>query len=221
MINFHPDEKLLLSFVKAELPTSVSVAVSIHLEMCELCQSKVNQITAEQATSVFNLETSSVTTINSKSGGFAMMLDNIMEDESLDDVIIQEPKLLSVKEDSISLPRALQNLSLSDWSSLGKVSRTRIELEDDNIRSSILHIDQEGEVPTHTHKGFEITVMLSGSYSDSMGTYNKGDFIWLDGNHTHNPKTEEGCFCYTVVSDALHFTSGVSRLLNPIGKLIY
>jgi putative transcriptional regulator len=54
-----------------------------------------------------------------------------------------------------------------------------------------------------------------------MGTYHEGDFIWLDGKHTHNPITKEGCLCLTVASDSLHFTQGLTKILNPIGKFIY
>jgi len=43
----------------------------------------------------------------------------------------------------------------------------------------------------------------------------------LDGRHNHTPKTIEGCLCFTVVSSALHFNKGISKLLNPIGNLIY
>jgi len=84
-----------------------------------------------------------------------------------------------------------------------------------------LHIDADGEVPTHTHKGFEITLLLDGSFEDDMGTYHPGDFIELNGEHNHQPKTKEGCLCYTVADDALQFTEGFHKLFNPIGSLLY
>ncbi|MGO3300382.1 MAG: ChrR family anti-sigma-E factor, partial [Pseudoalteromonas sp.] len=42
-----------------------------------------------------------------------------------------------------------------------------------------------------------------------------------DGTHQHSPQTKNGCLCFTVVSSALHFNKGLSKLLNPIGNLIY
>ncbi|MFQ3312714.1 MAG: putative transcriptional regulator, partial [Colwellia sp.] len=30
-----------------------------------------------------------------------------------------------------------------------------------------------------------------------------------------------GCLCFTVANDALHFTQGINKLLNPIGSFIY
>jgi putative transcriptional regulator len=64
-------------------------------------------------------------------------------------------------------------------------------------------------------------LLLEGSFEDEMGSYHEGDFIWLDGKHTHNPVTKEGCLCLTVASDSLHFTQGLTKMLNPIGKFIY
>ncbi|MGL5391190.1 MAG: ChrR family anti-sigma-E factor, partial [Shewanella sp.] len=37
----------------------------------------------------------------------------------------------------------------------------------------------------------------------------------------HAPTTKSGCLCYTVLNAPLHFTKGLSKLLNPIGELIY
>jgi putative transcriptional regulator len=76
-------------------------------------------------------------------------------------------------------------------------------------------------VPEHTHKGFELTLLLDGEFEDEMGKYVKGDFICLDSAHKHSPQTTQGCLCLTVVNDALQFTKGMSKLLNPFGNLIY
>lgn len=128
---------------------------------------------------------------------------------------------IEVSGQRIALPNAIKSLALKEWQGLGKISRARINLDDETRRTSLLHIDKGGSVPHHTHKGFEITLLLQGSFEDEMGTYHAGDFIWLSGEHTHNPVTQEGCVCLTVSSDALHFTQGVSQLFNPLGKLIY
>ncbi|QYJ95223.1 ChrR family anti-sigma-E factor [Shewanella spartinae] len=128
---------------------------------------------------------------------------------------------IAVGGERIPLPTALRSIPLKEWQGMGKLSRSRLALDDGDLRMSLLHIDKGGSVPCHTHKGFEITLLLQGSFTDEMGEYRKGDFIWLDGQHTHQPVTEEGCVCLTVSSDAIRFTQGMSQLLNPIGRFIY
>ena len=106
-------------------------------------------------------------------------------------------------------------------SHIGKLSRARIQLEENEIHTSLLQIEPGGSVPEHTHKGFELTVLLDGSFHDEQGEYVKGDFIMLDRSHQHHPISDNGCLCYTVANDALHFTQGINKLLNPIGSFIY
>jgi putative transcriptional regulator len=96
-----------------------------------------------------------------------------------------------------------------------------VQLDENEIHTNLLHIEPGGSVPEHTHKGFELTLLLEGSFVDEKGTYVKGDFILLDGNHQHHPVSEGGCLCYTVANDAMHFTQGINKLLNPIGSFIY
>ena len=133
----------------------------------------------------------------------------------------QENVEVEVAGQSFTLPRALRSVVRKEWLNLGKISRARLDFEDEPRHASLLHIAEGGQVPAHTHKGFEITLLLQGSFDDEMGHYSAGDFVWLDGKHTHNPITQEGCVCLTVSSDALHFTKGVSQLFNPLGKFIY
>lgn len=218
MIKHHPSEQILQQFAAGELSPSVSVAVSIHLEMCSCCQDKVNAYTEQQATVYLgNIEdTESELTMDLDS-----IFDSIVQDETIETVHIPQAQYFTAGNKKIVKPHALRQLNLSDWNGLGKVNRSRVDLIDEEIHSSLLHIEAGGEIPKHTHKGEEVTVLLDGSFKDEMGEYNKGDFIWLSGEHNHNPVSEEGCVCYAVVSDALHFSQGLSRLLNPIGKLIY
>jgi putative transcriptional regulator len=237
MINYHPTEAVLKEFVAGTLPASVAIVVASHVDMCEQCQSLVGKLTEQAAMSAFD---------TTKGFGFDQTNDEIeMEALSFDseqpewDISLgmlekitsqpveKQPELpvtvteIEVSGTRVALPRAMKSLSLKEWQGIGKISRARLNLDDDERRMSLLHIAKGGNVPQHTHKGYEITLLLSGSFDDEMGHYVAGDFIWLDSKHTHNPVTEEGCVCLTVSSDALRFTQGVSQLINPLGKLIY
>ena len=217
MIKHHPSDDILAQFAAGQLPVSVSVAVSIHVEMCTCCQEQVAKYT-ERAANESLVVSDDEGLLNSE---LDEMFEQITQDQSIDSIPVQNTQMLKWSDKEIIMPSALRQLELSDWSGLGKVSRSRVKLDDKDNRSSLLHIDAGGQVPAHTHTGQELTVLLEGSFKDEMGEYHRGDFIWLTGEHKHQPISEKGCLCYAVVTNPLHFTEGLSRLLNPIGKLIY
>ncbi|MDB1125604.1 ChrR family anti-sigma-E factor [Vibrio algarum] len=250
MINYHPSEAVLKEFVAGTLPASVAIVVASHVEMCDECQSLVSQLTAQVAMEVFDvqeetlniedfdfnfdeseLEVESLETQSFNAQLFETQPQSVASLDMLEAITAQPVEKtatlpVTVKEIEVSgtrvaLPRAMKSISLKEWQGIGKISRARLNLDDDERRMSLLHIAKGGNVPQHTHKGYEITLLLEGSFEDEMGSYHAGDFIWLDGKHTHNPMTQEGCVCLTVSSDALRFTQGVSQLINPLGKLIY
>jgi putative transcriptional regulator len=112
-------------------------------------------------------------------------------------------------------------MNIGKFSGFGKISRAKIELGEGDVHSHLLYMAPNGEVPKHTHQGFELTLLLEGDFHDDFDSYKPGDFIMLNGEHHHQPKSDNGCLCLTVVSDALQFTEGLSRLLNPVGRYIY
>lgn len=236
MIKHHPNAAILKDFVDGNLADSVSLIVSSHVELCEHCQKQVSMLTAQAADSVFESDTSA---FENDSAGLKLSdremdafladneefdfdaIDKITADLSQAVEVVVEAQQETVSNTTFTIPRALNSVARKDWLNLGKISRARLDFDDESHHTSLLHIDKDGQVPCHTHKGFEITLLLEGSFEDEMGVYNKGDFIWLDGEHTHQPATKEGCVCLTVSSDALYFTKGVSQLFNPLGKYIY
>lgn len=153
-----------------------------------------------------------------------MMIDDITANTNVESTSLSPVKpvnTLNFKGIAYSLPNVLKNMDIAKPTNIGKLSRAKIQLDEGEIHTNILHIEPGGSVPEHTHKGYELTLLLAGSFSDDKGEYVAGDFIMLDNTHTHKPISENGCLCYTVANDALHFTQGINRLLNPIGSLIY
>ncbi|MFA0056632.1 ChrR family anti-sigma-E factor [Vibrio echinoideorum] len=234
MIKHHPNAAILKDFVDGNIADSVSLIVSSHVELCEHCQKQVSMLTAQAADSAFESDTpvfesdtsglqlsdSEMDALLSDDGEFDS-INQITADLSQAVEVVVEAQQETVSDTTFTIPRALNSIVRKDWMNLGKISRARLDFDDESHHTSLLHIDKDGQVPCHTHKGFEITLLLEGSFEDEMGVYNKGDFIWLDGDHTHQPATKEGCVCLTVSSDALYFTKGVSQLFNPLGKYIY
>jgi putative transcriptional regulator len=230
MIKHHPKFELLKSFVNGDLLASLSAGIAIHADMCKQCKHQIAQLTEQVAESNFEFEKAfldrfivdeqqdldEIASIN-----FDDMISDITASDDIEVLAPKENKFISFNETKCCLPAALNNMSLGKTAHIGKLSRARIQLDEGEIHSSLLHIQPGGGVPEHTHKGFELTLLLEGSFEDEKGKYVKGDFIMLDSNHQHHPISSEGCLCYTVANDALHFTQGINKLLNPIGSFIY
>ncbi|WP_448555331.1 ChrR family anti-sigma-E factor [Thalassotalea montiporae] len=240
MIKHHPDDIMLGKFVEGDLPASIAAAVAVHVDMCPKCKTKCEALTEQQAEHVFS-SNGHVSSTQPEEGSqphtsehnafetaefgsslsIAQMISEITENDEIDLAVESREETISVQGTQYKLPRALTNLAMGKWTSIGNLARARLALDEEPIRASLLQIQPGGSVPEHTHKGFELTLLLEGHFKDDMGEYGPGDFIMLDGSKTHSPITDDGCLCYTVANDAQHFTQGLNKLLNPIGSLIY
>lgn len=217
MITHHPTHQLLTAFVKGQLPDAINIAVAAHNQLCSHCQALTDKITENQAVQSFDENIH----IDMLDTDMDAMIHQITLDDSQAVFTAHIPSVVDCAERKVELPRAFSHVNLKPWSKLSGVNRSRLQLDEEPLRSSLLYIEPGTQVPPHTHKGFELTVILDGSFSDDMGSYEVGDFIWLDAKHTHSPMSQEGCLCYAVLDDAMQFTQGLSKLFNPIGRLIY
>ncbi|WP_105169585.1 ChrR family anti-sigma-E factor [Pseudoalteromonas sp. T1lg23B] len=216
MIKYHPTEELLTQFSQGALPATLSIAVSAHIELCDCCRSKVESLESANADTLFTTLEDDI-----EQDDFSSLFAQITSSDDIDIPKAYVPKTLEYQNRTVALPRAIANMKRGNFVQLGKLSRSRLQLDDGELRASLLQIGAGGEIPHHTHTGFELTLLLDGEFSDERGSYVPGDFIWLDGRHHHSPATQSGCLCFTVVNSALHFNKGLSKLLNPIGNLIY
>ena len=207
---------MMNQYAEGVLPASLSMAISAHLELCDCCKKQFKDIEASQSQVIFDNDSS-----NEIEDELLQMLNGITSNTDIDEVLIKRPEKIVYQGKKVSLPRVLSGLERTSFSKVGKLSRSRFALDDGELRMSLLQIEAGGQIPNHTHTGFELTLLLDGEFEDESGKYEAGDFIWLDGRHTHTPYTEHGCLCFTLVNSALHFNKGLSQLLNPIGNLIY
>ncbi|MFT5758353.1 MAG: putative transcriptional regulator [Alteromonadaceae bacterium] len=234
MIKHHPKFELMQLFVNGDLPASLSAGIAIHADMCPKCQQQIAQLTEQVAEASFesvsredtssdnvNIDNKDMSALDMAECDIESMLEQITKS---DDIANTKPiiaKNIIFNNETYQLPTILNNMSLGKKGHIGKLTRARLQLNENEIHTSLLHIAPGGGVPQHTHKGFELTLLLDGSFHDEHGEYVKGDFIMLDGSVQHHPISAQGCLCYTVANDALHFTQGINKLLNPIGTFIY
>jgi len=88
--------------------------------------------------------------------------------------------------------------------------------ENDQGEASLLWIGGGRSVPSHTHEGSEVTLVLTGSFSDVTGRYERGDVSIVDADVDHRPRTSQGedCICFAVTDAPLRLTGPVGRILD-------
>ncbi|MCW8996344.1 MAG: ChrR family anti-sigma-E factor [Psychromonas sp.] len=216
MIKFHPGGALLNEHIAGKLPLSLSVAVSAHIEMCEQCSAAAQKLELLQAQQLWQ-------TTDDKAIDFGDMLHHILakQPDSSFEFKDKSQLMAQVAEKSYQLPRAFQPFTQLKWSGFGSVNRARIITDENPVRASLLHIDKGGAIPKHQHKGYELTLLLAGSFTDENGTYHKGDLICLKGDDQHTPSSPSGCLCYVVQDAPIQFVEGVSKVLNPLTSFLY
>ena len=216
MIKFHPSRDMLNEHLAGKLPLSLTVAVSAHIELCAQCKELAQELESLQSQQLWQAADDAPV-------DFGDMLHSILAEqpETQLEVIDKPTATIQVAAINYQLPAAFSIFSELKWSGFGSLSRARVINNENEVRASLLHIDKGGSIPKHQHKGYELTLLLDGSFADENGTYHKGDFIYLEGGAAHAPFSKNGCLCYAVQNAPLHFVSGISKVLNPLADLLY
>lgn len=225
-VKFHPDDDILSQFVRGELATGNSVIVSAHMQLCKACSERVNELQSLAATSwVKTTETEATETEQpalAESKSYAALVADIVKTPQLK--AEEENELVAVElevlDESVRLPKVLAKAVAEGlkWQRLpGGVAEANLYL-DDATRCEFIYIPPASKVPTHTHIGTEMTLILHGSFHDDMGEYRRADFTLRDPQHTHQPVSDEGCLCFAVLDSPLRFTEGLAKLMNPYNR---
>lgn len=241
MIRFHPSAQQLVSFVDGDLSPAISLMVSAHCDMCSTCQRFVEQETERLAGSL--LEDNGFKQVDLKADYSAMIAQITQSPSSVGadtgenqkqsnrkqcestQVSIAAKGSIELDGRNFVLPRTLQRYieKTGGWSSLvGKLWQAPVDLGSQGV-ANFIYMGKGGSVPEHTHRGTEYTLVINGEFSDGLNNYDSGDFIFMDGQNTHTPRSDntQGCLVFTIVDQPLHFTSGIARLLNPFSHLFF
>jgi putative transcriptional regulator len=125
-----------------------------------------------------------------------------------------------------SLPRPLRDyvgatLDALPWRRLGPIAEVQLLRDFPGFTTRLLRIRGGTAVPVHTHRGSELTLVLSGAFSDEGGHYLRGDVEEADSEVTHRPvaNADADCLCLAVTDAPLKLTSPLGRLLNPFVRI--
>ncbi|NBN62413.1 transcriptional regulator [Microvirga tunisiensis] len=204
-------DELLAGYVAGTLAEPARVLVSAHLELSDRNRSYVRQL---EALGGLELEHTAPVTISGRDEKLAAIFGlgavapvRRQPEESFD------PRLPT------SIRRLLGRPTLDGiaWRSLMPGVKEYRMGEIDGCAASLLWIRAGRAVPSHTHDGTELTLVLQGGFSDADGHYVRGDIALADDHVDHKPVADddEDCICFAVTEGHLRLTGPVGRLLQP------
>ena len=82
----------------------------------------------------------------------------------------------------------------------------------------LLRLKPGALLPRHTHRGAELTYVITGAFEDEIGHFGPGDVEETDTDITHRPVvvSQEDCIGLLATSGRLRFSSVLMRLLAPL-----
>ncbi|MGU3575956.1 ChrR family anti-sigma-E factor [Brucellaceae bacterium C25G] len=213
-IQHHISDELLEDYASGSLTEGWSIAVATHLALCPTCRERFQKFESL--------------------GGF--MLENLPASEDVDDAwnTIQDRLTRAIKTttvaqqqapvDMVIIPEPLRSYLGDDlknlkWRALGRGAyHIIIPTGDGTTKVRLLKIPAGKPVPEHGHSGRELTLVLSGSFTDGEDTFSRGDLEEAYEDLIHQPiaTPDQDCICLAVTDAPLRFQSWIVRLFQPI-----
>lgn len=217
MIIHRPPEELLLGYAAGSLAEPMALAIAAHAALCP-----------ETARDIRRLE--------GLGGGLLDTLDPAaLRPDALEKALAMldhdEPAppaaVTATPETRAFLPAPLWPYVKGDirnlaWRRRGPHIETADLIADRAKRSAfLLRVKAGHRVPRHTHRGAELTLVLTGAFCDAANCYVPGDIQVADPTIDHQPKAQPGedCICLVALDAPIWLTGTVGRFANPFVKL--
>ena len=102
------------------------------------------------------------------------------------------------------------------WRRVGiGIMETDIDFGEAGGKAKVYRIASGTAVPIHTHTGAEVTLVLSGGFTDETGSYGPGDISIQEAGGEHQPVADDDGECMV-----LAVNEGEIKLTGPIGRVL-
>ena len=211
-INSHPPEDMLLSYASGKLQGGFNMVLGCHINMCPQCRESLHMHQEIAGSIIRDLKPAQM-------GVSANATLELLRNER---AIAPKPVVSSVKTEDLEVPlplhehmgSALENLK---WQKLSPGLKQHVFKLSGTALARLIWIGKGVSVPSHGHRGDELTLVLSGGYHDGEQAFTKGDIQWADHASPHQPIAMDDGPCLTLaVTDApIIFQNFLPRLLQP------
>jgi putative transcriptional regulator len=213
-IRHHPPDELLTAFAAGTLDLGQHVAVATHLSGCQHCRIMVRAMEQVGGVVIAGLPPAEMSP-----GAFADVEAQL--DEGIRSAAPAPPP--AGFRDISGLPPFVRQYGDGSWKWIApKVHFRPIELpRPSDTRVFLLRSKPGTKMVEHTHTGFEMTCVLSGSFAHEGGHFGPGDFDFGDGSVDHDVRIDssEDCICLVAMQGDLKLRGMIGRLLQPLIRM--
>lgn len=208
-IRHHPSDEHLFAYSAGTLDQGQHVALATHLLQCGECRDWVHGMETLGGSVLSELPPS------------AMADDALIRLEARLDEPITAPSdpRGDTYCDMPGLPPFVRRLPAGDWKRVARnVELRRIALSDrGDTRVFLLRSKSGVKMLPHYHTGFEMTCVLSGSFSHDGARYGPGDFDFGDSqtNHEIAIGPEGECISLVAMQGELKLKGFIGHLIQP------
>lgn len=228
-IEHHPKDDTLYSYAAGSLPAALALVVGCHLQFCPQCRSQVRSGERLGGTLMSALSPQALS---------ERARSNVLQRLEMQEVHADTQVLTHTDEIEIvsslaggkntgargSMPVLLQKVleekdfDALPWKRTIAPGLKQIVVDCGEGRARLLRIAAGRKMPAHSHSGSELTLILSGGYSDALGQFNAGDVADLEGSTEHQPvaDSDRDCICLAGMDAPLAFKGLVARLIQPL-----
>jgi len=217
-ISHHPPDELLTAFAAGTLDLGQHVALATHLACCSHCRTMVRAMEQVGGAVLGRLPPAEMS-----ASAFAAVQARLGERAAA----VPAPAVQDLSEqgfrDIAGLPPFVRQYGDSSWKWIApKVHFRPIELpRPSETRVFLLRSKPGTKMIEHTHTGFEMTCVLSGSFAHDGGHFGPGDFDFGDGSDDHEVVIDsaDDCICLVAMQGDLKLQGMIGRLLQPLIRM--
>ncbi len=211
-IRHHPADELLTAYAAGTLDQGQHIAVATHLWYCPACRGWVKVMEACGGSVL-----SALPPVAMASDALSRIEARL--NETTPTIPSVQPRA-NMLPDVPGLPAFVRRLPAGEWTRLApSLHVRRIELsEPADTRVFLLKSSPGIKLLPHAHTGFEMTIVLSGSFSHDGKRYGIGDFDLGDPDADHEIAIgrEGDCVCLVAMQGKLKLKGLLGRLIQPL-----
>lgn len=208
-IQHHPGDDLLLAYASGVSDEAVSLVVATHLALCPACRLTVRAFERIAGAALSAVASSAVS-------------HDLLERTMVRLAGQEQRAQTAAPTPDVRVPEPLRSYVKGDidkgWIPMGNGISFRPLRTRGRSRARLLRGSPGSVVPTHTHLGNELTLVLTGTLVDEELRFERGDVQSATPALRHRPVVGEGEVCINLaVTDApLVFASTIPRIVGRV-----